>query len=109
MRVCERHSLDVSARAAMICGSPMKLPLLSLTALVCASLHAPGAIAEKPSRDLKDPIKGDLALKSVGQLAFGANGLLLIAEPGSSALVAVDTGDVGPATKLKETLLDLTG
>jgi hypothetical protein len=87
----------------------MKLPLLSLTALVCASLHAPGAIAEKPSRDLKDPIKGDLALKSVGQLAFGANGLLLIAEPGSSALVAVDTGDVGPAAKLKETVPDLTG
>src|SRR4051812_2818715 len=85
----------------------LPLPLLSLTALVCAALHAPGAIAEKPSRDLKDPVKGDLGLKSLGQLAFGANGLLLIAEPGAAALVAVDTGDAGPFVKLKESVPDV--
>jgi hypothetical protein len=87
----------------------MKLPLLSLTALVCASLHAPGAIVEKPNAALKNPIKGDLALKSIGQLAFGADGLLLIAEPGSAALTAVDTGDVGPVAKLKETVPHIAG
>ncbi|HEV7403113.1 MAG TPA: hypothetical protein VGO11_09315 [Chthoniobacteraceae bacterium] len=85
----------------------LPLPLLSLTALICASLHAPGAIAGKPSRDLKDPIKGDLALKSVGQLAFGADGLLLIAEPGAAAIIAVDTGDTGPVAKLKESVPNL--
>jgi hypothetical protein len=82
----------------------MKLPLLSLTALVCASLHAAGANAA-----LKDPIKGDLALKSIGQLAFGADGLLLIAEPGASALIAVDTGDAGPVTKYKSIVPNLAG
>lgn len=81
----------------------MKLPLLSLTALICASLH----VAAKPAASLKDPITGELALKSIGQLAFGPDGLLIIAEPGSSALTAVDTGDVGPVTKLKSTVLDL--
>ncbi len=85
----------------------MKLPLLSFTALLCAALHAPAALADKPSRDLKDPIKGDLALKSIGHLAFGPQGLLLIAEPGASAIVAVDTGDAGPVTKLTESVTDL--
>ena len=61
------------------------------------------------SPHLKNPVKGDPALKSVGPLSFGPGGLLLIAEPSVPAIVAVHTGDTGPAKPLAAPLADAGG
>jgi hypothetical protein len=77
----------------------MKLTLLLLPvfALSFAGAFAAANQSSATSQYLKNPTKGDPALKSVGPLAFG---LLLIAEPNASSIVAVDTGDLGPVAKL---------
>lgn len=49
---------------------------------------------------LASPKTGDFKLKSVGAMAFGPGGLLLIAEPRQGSIVAVQTGDTGPLQKL---------
>jgi hypothetical protein len=41
-----------------------------------------------------------LELKSLSSLSFGPGGLLLVAEPGSASVVAIQTGDVGPEKKV---------
>jgi len=77
------------------------------SALVAATnLHALSAAPTAAAKYLKNPTKADPALKSIGPLAFGSSGLLLIAEPGAAAFVAVDTGDVGPSAKLEKPIED---
>jgi hypothetical protein len=56
---------------------------------------------------LKNPAKGDPALKSIGALSFGPRGVLLIAEPGTPAIVAVDTGDTSAPAKLAQPVEDI--
>lgn len=77
-----------------------------LTILMCSLACIAGGATSATEQFLKNPTKGDPALKSVGPLAFGDGGLLLIAEPGAAAFVAVDTGDVGPSTKLAKPVED---
>jgi hypothetical protein len=56
---------------------------------------------------LKGASQGDLALKSIGVMSFGADGLLLVAEPGSASIVAIETGDKGPEVKVTPALSDV--
>jgi hypothetical protein len=45
---------------------------------------------------------GNPGFKRIGRLGFGPDGLLLVADPASAAVVAIDTGDKGPVEKLKK-------
>ena len=47
---------------------------------------------------------GNPGFKRIGRLGFGPDGLLLVADPASAAVVAIDTGDTGPVNKLKKTV-----
>jgi hypothetical protein len=79
------------------------LPIFALTlAGAFAAANQPGAA----SQHLKNPITGDPALKSIGPIAFGDGGLLLIAEPNAAAVVAVDTRDAGPVARLSKPVED---
>ena len=64
----------------------------------CSSLHA----ADSASRFFKNPQKGDPGLKSIGRIAFGPDGLLLVSDPRSVSILAINTGDVGPVVKLEK-------
>lgn len=74
----------------------------AFAAVLCAALLSPGLFAGSPTPTdffLKNPTTGDLGLKSIGSLSFGPQGLLLLAEPGAAAVVAIDTGDVVGSAK----------
>ena len=70
--------------------------------LVCSSFFL--SAADKPpasaARFLKNPQKGDLGFKSIGRLAFGPDGLLLLSDPQGAAVLAINTSDTGPVVKL---------
>lgn len=90
--------------------------LTTATVGVCALLAfasvPPAAAADKSSAaDLffKNAQHGNPNLKSIGTLSFGPQGLLLVAEPRSAAIVAIDTGDTGPVMKLKQRVDDIAG
>ena len=83
----------------------MKLLALSAATLLCT--HAAIGTPSPVNAQLKNPITGDLALKSVGPLTFGPHGLLLLAEPNAAAIVAVDTGDVSPPLKIAQPVVDV--
>lgn len=51
---------------------------------------------------LKSPETSGLVLKSAGKISFGPGGLLLVSDPSSASVVAIDTGDVGPLKPLAE-------
>lgn len=84
----------------------MKRLLLSTLALAFGSLQPAASSATTAASLLKDPKTGDPGLSSVGPLAFGPDGLLLIAEPGIPAVVAVATGDTGELRPLAQPLGD---
>lgn len=75
---------------------------LSLAVVLCAALTSPALFAGSPTPTdffLKNPGRGAIALKSIGSISFGPQGLLLVAEPGAASIIAVDTGDAGAAVK----------
>lgn len=76
----------------------MKPALLSLLAL---STLTAAPVAVSPSL-IESPQTGGLEFKSLSSVSFGPNGLLLVAEPGTASVVAIQTGDVGPETKVLE-------
>lgn len=82
------------------------LACLSALLLIAA---VPVVASAKSASDayLKDVQKGDLSLRSIGRMSFGPHGLLLVAEPGSATVVAIDTGDTGPVKKLKRRADDI--
>jgi len=86
----------------------MKLTSLLIPAVaVCvASAFAADTSPSATALYLKNPAKGDPSLKSVGPLAFAKSGLLLIAEPSATSIVAVDTGDIGPVAALAKPVED---
>ena len=86
----------------------MKLTsIIAITLLCAAPCGFSASTGQAPqSAYLKNPVKGDPAIKSAGPLAFGPGGLLLIAEPGASAIVAVETGDTGKPAKLGKPIED---
>lgn len=51
---------------------------------------------------LKNVQTGNPKFKTIGRLSFGPSGVLLVADPGSASIVAIDTGDTGPLNKLKK-------
>ena len=82
---------------------------LLLASLLCGAVCAHAAINSQTPIEalLKNPTKGDPGLKSIGPLSFGPRGVLLIAEPSTPAIVAVDTGDTGTAAKLARPIEDI--
>ena len=81
------------------------LPLIAAS-LLCAVALAHSATAPKQSIILMNPVKTDPALKSIGPISFGSGGVLLIAEPGVPAIVALETGDTGTPAKLVKPVED---
>ncbi len=51
---------------------------------------------------LKSPQKSGLVLKSAGKISFGPAGLLLVSDPASASVVAIDTTDIGPVESLSK-------
>jgi hypothetical protein len=81
---------------------------LLLPALLTLSLgSAPAAVSQGDAASvLQNPVKANPALKSIGTLKFGPAGILLVAEPSAASIVALDTGDTGPMTKLAKPVED---
>lgn len=81
---------------------------LAFAALTLGSMPAAvtGAAA---SAILKNPVKADPALKSIGTVKFGPAGILLIAEPRAASIIALETGDTGPVAKLAKPVEDTAG
>lgn len=78
---------------------PIAAAIVILTmAFVAHSATAAGKSASE--RFFKDAQKSGLVLSSASSLAFGPEGLLLVAEPRTAAIVAIDTGDTGPVKRL---------
>lgn len=66
-----------------------------LTSLVALALALPLSAASL----LDSTQTGGLKLKSISSLSFGAEGLLLVADPAAQSVTAIQTGDVGPVGK----------
>jgi len=81
-------------------------PSMKSLPLIAASLICGIAFAHSATAHLKNPVKDDPALKSIGPVSFGPGGLLLIAEPGAAAIVGVETGDTGALAKLGKPIED---
>jgi hypothetical protein len=79
---------------------------LALSAVAALTLQAAPLPA---AQSLKNSTKGDPALKSIGPISFGSDGVLLIAEPGVPAVVAVSTGDTGATKALAQPVSDTAG
>lgn len=73
------------------------IALLALT-LVAHNAHAAGKSAAE--QFFKEAQKSGLVLGSASSLAFGPDGLLLVAEPRTASILAIDTGDTGPLKRL---------
>lgn len=80
--------------------------VLALSAVAALTLQAAPLHA---AQSLKNPTKSDPALKSIGPISFGSDGVLLIAEPGIPAVVAVSTGDTGATKALAQPVADTAG
>ena len=76
---------------------------LCLSLVFATTFSASAALIESPQ-------KGGLKLASLSSISFGPEGLLLVAEPGTASILAIQTGDTG-ATKavLKKTVADVGG
>jgi hypothetical protein len=66
--------------------------------LFAMSLMLPPARAAHWTADMKE---GKPALKSIGPLAFGPDGILFVADTKGAAIVAIATGDTTPASGVK--------
>src|SRR5215831_16668840 len=69
-----------------------------LSSLFSLSLLVPGAQAAHWTADMKE---GNPALKSMGPLAFGPEGILFVADTKGAAVVAIATADTTPAAGVK--------
>lgn len=63
---------------------------------VFATTLAASAAPVAASALIESPQTGGLKLASLSSLSFGPEGLLLVAEPGTASVLAIQTGDVGP-------------
>ncbi len=88
----------------------MKRTLL-LPALLALSLgSAPAAVTVGGAASiLQNPVKADPGLKSIGTIKFGPAGVLFITEPSGASIIALETGDNGPVTKLAKPVEDTAG
>jgi len=63
--------------------------------------------AETSKSILADVQTGTVTIKRIGRMSFAPNGVLLIADIGGGAVVAIETGDTGPVKKLKSRINDV--
>lgn len=70
-------------------SNPTLMKALCLSFLFAATLAASAALIESPQT-------GGLKIGSLSSLSFGPEGLLLVAEPATASVLAIQTGDVGP-------------
>src|SRR5687767_14442367 len=61
-----------------------------LSAICMAGLLVPASQAAAAATGMKE---GAVTLKSAGPIAFGPDGILLVADTKSAAIVAIDTGE----------------
>ncbi len=86
----------------------MKPPIKSVIASVLLFAVTPSqAETGGAAAWFKDSSKDPVMLKSIGKIAFGPDGMLLISDPVASSIVALDTGDAGPVEKLKKRVEDI--
>jgi len=92
----------------------IRKPSIRYTAILflCAALFfTPGSqtdlAAETSKPILADVQMGTVSIKRIGRMSFAPNGVLLIADIGSGAVVAIETGDTGPVKKLKSRVNDV--
>ena len=75
-------------------------PLAVALAMVLVVNAAFAAGKSASERFFKEAQKSGLVLGSASSLAFGPDGLLLVAEPRTGSIAAIDTGDTGPLKRL---------
>ncbi|MDE0816757.1 MAG: hypothetical protein OSA92_03805 [Pirellulaceae bacterium] len=80
--------------------------------LLCSALFFTTAVqtnfaAETSKPILADVQTGTVTIKRIGRMSFAPNGVLLIADIGSGDVVAIETGDAGPVSKLKSRVNDV--
>lgn len=80
----------MKSRLLLVVASVLALPLVS----------SPAAPVAASAEWMTQAQTGGLQLKSVSALAFGDSGVLLVAEPSTASIIAIQTGDVGPFAKL---------
>ncbi|MBQ16997.1 MAG: hypothetical protein CMJ65_07730 [Planctomycetaceae bacterium] len=85
-----------TTKTLLAAGLILAAGLLSLT----TDAAAPGK--KGAERFLKNIQAGDLVIGQIGRMSFGPDGLLLIADRKNGSVVAIDTGDTGPAKPLKK-------
>ncbi len=87
----------------------MNIRPILLASVLCTFAASHIAIGARVATELplKNPVKADPAMKSIGPLAFGPRGVLLIAEPGTASIVAVETGDTSGPAKLAQPVQDV--
>ncbi len=66
----------------------MKLPMLLLAVILSFPLAAASLLESAQT--------GGLKIKSISSISFGKDGLLLVADPASQTVTAIDTKDAGP-------------
>jgi len=81
--------------------------LLLCSALFFATAVQTNFAAETSKPILADVQTGTVTIKRIGRMSFAPNGVLLIADIGSGAVVAIETGDAGPVSKLKNRVNDV--
>ena len=85
-----------------------RIATLSVAGLVLATgvlaLTASAAAPEQAGAEkyLKNVQTKGLKFQRIGRMSFAKAGLLLIADSGNGSIVAIDTGDTGPARPLKK-------
>lgn len=93
----------------MICKPLFRLPaILFLCSTLFLTPTSPTDLAAETSKSiLADVQTGAVTIKRIGRMSFAPNGVLLIADIGSGAVVAIETGDTGPVSKLKSRVNDV--
>ncbi|MDF1858843.1 MAG: hypothetical protein P1U87_01445 [Verrucomicrobiales bacterium] len=83
---------------------------MKFTACFFASLlFALSAFADTAASHFKNAESGGLELKSAGKISFGPDGMLLVSDPRSSSVVAIDTEESGPVVKLSSRIENIEG
>lgn len=93
----------------MICKTSFRFPAILL---LCSALIFTTAVQTNHAADTSKPIladvqTGSVTIKRIGRMSFAPHGVLLIADIGSGAVVAIETGDTGPVNKLKSRVNDV--
>ena len=93
----------------MICKPLFRLPaILFLCSTLFLTPTSPTDLAAETSKSiLADVQTGAVTIKRIGRMSFAPNGVLLIADIGSGAVVAIETGETGPVSKLKSRVNDV--